>query len=220
MQRLARLAPIARTIAWPALLGGALACAALTLVAYAVDDSPLGRWPGLGALALCTGAAFLLDDVAQATAGATPTSLARRRIVRIALALPLLCGIWIATLWYATSAAGTSYGPDARGVLTLQFAAMLALTLAASAVALRAMPDHPGGWTGVIAPFALLGIAYALPHRWTLFATPGDAAWPATQWRWASLLAVALLTLAWASRDPARRGRRVHKRLRKRAVTA
>lgn len=205
MERLARLAPVARTIAWPALLGGALACCALTIVASGADDSPLGHWPGLGALALCTGAAFLLDDAAQAAAAATPTSLARRRILRIALALPLLAVVWMATLWYATGAQDTTFRPDARATLTLQFAAMLALTLAASAVALRAMPGQHGGWTGIVAPFALLAIAYALPHRWTLFAFPGDAAWPATQWRWAALLAVGLLTLAWASREPAQR---------------
>jgi hypothetical protein len=57
----------------------------------------------------------------------------------------------------------------------------------------------------MVAPVALLGIAYALPQRWTLIAAPGDDAWPATQWRWAALLAVALLTLAWAGRDPAQR---------------
>jgi hypothetical protein len=207
MELLARLMPTARTMSWPALTGGSAACLALTWIARGADGSPLGRWPGVGALALCTGAAFLFDDAAQATTGATPTSLARRRALRVALALPLVGGVWSAALWYATAAGNPSdaYGPSDRGALTVQFVALLAVTLAVAAVALRAMPDQPGGWTGVVAPCALLAAAYMLPHRWALLAAPGEEAWPAAQQRWAALLALALLTLAWASRDPARR---------------
>jgi hypothetical protein len=204
MELIRRLTVVARTLPWPALVAGALACVAVSAAAYATSSSPMGRWPGLGALALCTGAAFLLDDAAGTAASATPTALSRRRMWRIALALPLLCGVWGVTLWFVTIADGAPFGSDARAVLTLQFAAMLALTLAAAAVALRAMPDEHGGWTGVVALFALLGGVYALPHRWTLVAAPGDDAWQAAQLRWVVLLALALLALAWASRDPAR----------------
>jgi hypothetical protein len=63
---LTRLTPVARTVAWPPLLAGVLACVAVIGVG-SLDGSPLGRWPGLGALALCTGAAFLLDDAAAVT---------------------------------------------------------------------------------------------------------------------------------------------------------
>ena len=54
---------------------------------------------------------------------------------------------------------------------------MLALTLAASALALRTLPGEHCGWTGAVAPFALLSAMLALPERWTLLAMPGDAAW-------------------------------------------
>jgi hypothetical protein len=202
---LLRLARVARTISWPAPIGGVLACAALVALASS-DESPVGRWPGFGAMALCAGAAFVLDDAAGAAADATPTSLARRRMLRVALALPLLCAAWAGALWFATPDDGTLFGPDARGGLSLQFAGMLALTFAGSAVALRVVPDGRAGWAGVVAPFVLLGVAYWLPERWTLFAAPGDGQWPASQWRWAALLVLGLLTLAWASRDPADRG--------------
>lgn len=206
--RLARLVPVARTVAWPALLAGATACVAVIVLA-SLGDSPRGRWPGLGALALCAGAAFLLDDPAGSTVGATPRSLARRRMLRVALALPLLCVVWAGSLWYATAAHDAWFGPDTRAALSVQFAAMLALTLAASATALRVMPDEHGGWTGVVVLFTLLGAVYWLPERWTLLAVAGDGAWGAVQQRWAALLALAVCALVWASRDPAarRRGR-------------
>lgn len=189
---------------WPALVAGAVTCiAVLVLVPLVGDAAPLASWPGLGALALCSGAAFLLDDAAAATVGATPSSLARRRILRVALALPLLCAVWAGTLWYATAASSARFGPDARGALSLQLAAMLALTLAASAIALRAMPDEAVGWCGVIVPCMIVGVAPLLPERLALLAPPESDAWGAAQQRWAALLAVGVIALAWASRDPA-----------------
>lgn len=206
MTALQRLAPVARTVAWPALLAGALACVALVVVApHAPGSSPLGRWPGFAALALCTGAAFLFDDAAGATVSATPRSLARRRLLRVALALPLLCGVWAGALWYTTAADGAWFGPDTRAALSLQFAAMLTVTLAASAIALRVMPDEEGGWTGAVVPFAVIGAALALPERWALLVAPGDGAWSAAQQRWTVLLALGVLTLVWASREPTAR---------------
>lgn len=201
-----RLAPVARTIAWPALLAGALACVAILVLAPLAHGSSLAHWPGFGALALCAGAAFLLDDAAGTTVGASPTSLARRRALRVALALPLLTAVWAGSLWYATSGDGAAFGSDTRAALSLQLGALLALTLAASAVALRVMPDEHGGWTGTVVPFAVIGAALALPERWALLAPPGGGAWDGAQQRWAVLLAVGLLTLAWASRDPATAG--------------
>jgi hypothetical protein len=205
--RLLRLARVAQTIAWPALLGGALGCvAAVTIAAH--DASPLGTWPGLGAVMLCAGAAFLLDDDAGAAADAAPTSLARRRMLRVALALPLLCGAWTASLWIATSGDDGLFGPGARAGLSVQFAAMLALTLAGSAVALRVRPDARSGWAGAVAPFVLLAVVYYVPQRWTMLAAPGDSAWLASQHRWIALLVLAGLTLVLATRDPAARGLR------------
>ena len=203
-----RLALIARTLAWPALIGGAALCfAIIVLTSLDVDSSPHTRWPGLGALALCLGAAFVLDDPASATTDASPTSLAKRRMLRIALTLPLLGAVWAGSLYYATTADGAPLGPDARGALSIQASAMLATTLGASAAALRLMPGEASGWAAVVVPFALLVCAYYLPQRWALLATPAEPGWQAAQQRWVLLLAVGVLALIWASRDPAARSR-------------
>ena len=207
--RLTCLARVARTIAWPALLAGAVACAGVVALAGLTDAlSARSRWPGLGALALCAGLAFLLDDAAESTVAASPTSLARRRLLRIALALPLVCAVWAGSLWYATSVDGAPFGPDARQGLSLQFAAMLAVTLGASAVALRVAQGERGGWTAVFVLFGLLVAAFYAPHRWTLLVGTDDPAWPAAQQRWLVLLALGVLTLVFASRDPAACGLR------------
>jgi len=169
---------------------------------------PVVAFAGFGALALCAGAAFLLDDPAAATVNATPRSLASHRLLRVALALPLLGAVWAGSLWYATAADGAWFGPQTRAALSLQFAAMLTLTLAGSAIALRVMPDEHGGWTGALAPFAIVAAILVSPQRWALLAAPGDSMWHAAQERWAALLAVGLLTLTWANRDPASRSGR------------
>lgn len=213
--RQARLlaAPTARTIAWPALLGGGLVGLVLVVAGRlgSADAAPLARWPGLAALALCLGAAWLLDDAASLTVACTPTPLALRRLMLIALALPLLGGLWAVELWYATGGAGHAlFGPAARGALSLEFAAMLTFALAVSALALRVMPESRGGFAGIVAPFALLTLAAALPARWTLLALPGDGAWTASHLRWAAILAVGVLILAWTSREPRPRARAMH----------
>ncbi len=150
----------------------------------------------------------MLDDAASATVNATPRSLAHRRLQRTALALPLLLAVWAASLWYATTAQGAWFGPDTRLGLSVQFAAMLTLTLAAWAIALRIMPDAHGGWSGAPMPFAIFTATLLLPERWALLAAPGDDTWAAAQQRWSALLAIGMLTLACANRDPASRHRR------------
>jgi len=211
--RQARLlaAPTVRTIGWPALLGGGLIGLALVVAGRlgSADAAPLARWPGLAALALCLGAAWLLDDAASFTVAASPTPLALRRLLRIALALPLLASVWAVELWYATGGAGDLlFGPTARGALSLEFAAMLAFTLALSSLALRVLPDGRAGFAGIVAPFALLALAALLPSRWTLLVLPGDSAWTASHLRWATILAAGVLVLAWTSREPRHRNPR------------
>jgi hypothetical protein len=50
------------------------------------------------------------------------------------------------------------------------------------------------------AAFGLAVLALALPHRWALYAMPGDG-WAAAHVRWAGVLVVALALLVPAVRD-------------------
>lgn len=211
--RAQRLLPVARTIAWVPLLAGAALCiAAAILPPLLSHSSAMARWPGYGALGLCAGAAFLLDDPASNIVAATPTSLARRRLLRVALALPLLGAVWAASLWYATSAPNTAFGPQTRAGLCVQFAALLALTLAAAALVLRFMPGEQSGWIGAAIPFSLLGLALAMPERFPLLAFPGGEEWHTAQQHWIALLAIGLVAFAWSVCEPSAAVPLVHRR--------
>lgn len=194
--------PTARTIGWPALLAAAAVGFGLLVAGRLglAEAAPLAHWPGMAGLALCLGAAWLFDDPSTATVASTPTPLALRRLVRLALVLPVLGSVWALELRFSTGGSAL-FGPGARGALSLEFAAMLAATLAAAALALHAQPEGRGSWAGIGTVFGLLALATVLPARFTLLALPGDGAWAASHLRWAAILAAGVLVLAWTSRE-------------------
>jgi hypothetical protein len=202
-QALLLAVPALRTTAWPPLLPAG----AVGFLALALDGGVVTRLR-LAAVALCAGAAFALDDAAAGTTAAAPTPRALGRAVRLALVLPLAGAVWAAQLAVA--------GEAPAAALTLELAAMLAVTLAVAAAAAERVPDGRGGVAAV--PALLGGLALAallLPDRLTLHAGgPADPRWDGSHLRWAGVLALALAALAYASGDPARprAGRRLRRR--------
>lgn len=190
--------PTVRMASWRALpAAGAIAVAMLH-----VSSAPAVIELRLAAIALCVGAAFVLDDPAAQTLAASPTSLLFRRLLRTTLLLALLAALWMIVLWRA--------GENVMTALTLELVTMLVVTFAAAAVATTRIPDGRGGVAA--APVLLIILTAALlllPTAWTLFARdPADPAWEASHIRWALLLAIATAAFLAASRDPAsRRGR-------------
>lgn len=186
--------PSVRSAAWLGLLpAGALGLAVLSL------DGPVLLKLRLAAVALCVGAAFVLDDAAAETTASAATPLVFRRLVRIALVLPLIAGLWALLLAYA----GTGFD----GALTLELAAMLAVVLAAAALAAPLLPEGRGGLAAAPTLLVLVALAaVALPDTWTLFASgPEDARWAGSHERWAVVLVAGVAGFLLASRDPGRR---------------
>lgn len=184
--------PTARLASWRALpAAGAVALAMLQLGGPPVIELRMS------AVALCIGAAFVLDDPAAQSLAASPTPLLFRRLLRTALLLPLVAGLWAIVLWCA--------GESFTTALTLELLTMLVVTLAAAALAAPLVPDGRGGLAA--APVLLIVLAAALlmlPPAWTLFALdPADPAWQASHLRWTLLLAAAAAIFLAASRDPA-----------------
>jgi hypothetical protein len=129
------LRPLRDALRWqPA--AGAAALAAL-LLAWKADDLDDGGTALMSlravAAVLALGAAFLLDDAAADTLACSPTSLAWRRSSYL-LATAALTGI----PWAAAVLTAQSLGADLPVVaLTLEFAALVALALAAAAALTR-----------------------------------------------------------------------------------
>ena len=184
--------PTLRSISWaPLAAGGALALALVVLT-----DPGLGQ-ARIAAIAICVGAAFVLDDPAAATVASAPTSSLARRAVRVGLALVPLAALWGLVRWLAD-------GADPWAV-SLELGAMLVLTLAAAALSARIRGDGHGGVAAAPALLTLLAAAYLLlPARWGLFPEgPADPLWGAAHGRWAVILIAGGVVLLATSGDPA-----------------
>ena len=149
------------------------------------------------------GCAFLLDDPSEPTTEGVAGSLLLRRSLRVALLLPATAAWWIGVMWRVRAVHPGLPLPIAA--LTLEVAALLAVTVALAAAGSRLAPERRGGVVAAPALLALASAAFLLPARVALYAQPGSASWDGAHRRWALLLGLALAAFAAASRDPAHR---------------
>jgi predicted permease len=203
----ALLVPTARAVGWAAPLAGfTLSLGLLALAVRPGLELPVERlvlWLRLAMTAGALGCAFLLDDPSEPTTEAVAGSLLLRRTLRVALLLPAAAAWWVAVLWRVRAVHPELPLPVAA--LTLEAAALLAVTLALTAAGSHLAPERRGGVVAAPALLALASAAFLLPARVTLYAPLGGAAWDGAHRRWAILLGLALGAFALASRDPARR---------------
>jgi hypothetical protein len=198
--------PTARVVGWgPPLAGFALSLGLLALAVRPGLELPAGRlllWLRLAMVVGALGCAFLLDDPSEPTTEAVAGSLLLRRALRVALLLPVAAAWWAAVLGRVRAVHPGLPLPVAA--LTLEAAALLAVTVALAAAGSRLAPERRGGVVAAPALLALAGAAFLLPAQAALYAQPG-AAWDDAHRRWALLLALAPAAFAAASRDPAHR---------------
>jgi hypothetical protein len=187
-----------RAVPWGPLLGGA--ALALAMVHFGSrDPGSLMLHLRLGAVLLCAGAAYVVDDPAARTLAYSPTPLLGRRAFRVTGAVVVAGATWGALLVDVRGAAGPGGWPPAS--LTLQAAALLAAALSMAVLASRVAPDGRGGVAGSAAVLVLALVSVALPGRWSPF--------PFAEMGWSNrpavLLAGGMVAFLWASLDPARR---------------
>jgi fluoroquinolone transport system permease protein len=203
----ALLVPTARAVGWAAPL--AAFTLSLGLLALAVRPGlalPAGRlvlWLRITMTVGALGCAFLLDDPSEPTTEGVAGSLLLRRSLRVALLLPATAAWWIGVMWRVRAVHPGLPLPIAA--LTLEVAALLAVTVALAAAGSRLAPERRGGVVAAPALLALASAAFLLPARVALYAMPGSAAWDGAHRRWTLLLGLALAAFAAASRDPASR---------------
>jgi hypothetical protein len=189
--------PIVRTIRWlPIPVSGALG----TFIVYAgLHERGQGN-PHLPfvAIALCLSAAFFLDDPTAETVGGTPTPLLLRRGVQIVLGLPALFAIWGAILAYAGF-------EELHPAMWVEFAGMLALTLALAAIGARIIGSERAGMFAAPALMLVLVVSAFVSAKWRpLPLDPVGTGWFDLYGRWAIAFVVSSAVFLIAGRDPAR----------------
>lgn len=206
------LFPVTRGMAWVPLLGATAASVGLLCVLlYPNGGSTATSLASLrlAALLLSAGAAFALDDPAASTLAPSPTSPLARQALRLGVLLATLAALWTALVVVASVLAGVAPSALPVGAVTLEASAMLAFALAVTAAAHRTT-DGRGGVAGSSALLLAMLAALIGQQRWprhlTLFPfDASDPAWALAHVRWAGVLVVAVVVLAAASSDPARR---------------
>jgi hypothetical protein len=190
-----------------------MAVVAVVLIGHthlASGPTPAGaeyRIAGLrvGAVLLCLGAAFLLDDPSESVIAASPLSALSRRAIRIALSLLALAPAWGLLLLVALVGMPEPGGvPLAR--VSLEAITMLFLVWTAAAAAERFVPERLGGLAAGPVLLVLLGLALATPalpgHLRFLPSVPQEPDWAHAHMLWLRVLAGSSGLLLLLSRDP------------------
>jgi hypothetical protein len=194
---LALLARTGRAIPWlPAFAAGILG----VVVVAALHDRDAAAPLQAVSILLASAAGFALDDPAAEILAASPTSLRRRRMVRLALMGPPILLVWLALV--------AAQGPVswAEGwVIAAMFAGLVGLSLAIAGVVSRRSPTGRGGIAVAPGLFILLIVSTLVPTRWRplpMGDVPGG--WTPLYLRWSTAAVIGLLVFLWSSRDPAR----------------
>ena len=193
--------PTARASRLGVVAGGPVTGLAL-LVFLSFLERPMALLLVLVGLLMVISVGYLFDDPAADVLAASPFDLARRRLTRLALGMPVVIAGWLLALRQGSFLDG--YDALPVGALTVEIAAFAAFTLAVAAVAARRGDHAPGisAAAGLFVMVALLFVArQALPSAWPIPELQPNT--HADRWRW--VLAASLAVLAWASRDPASR---------------
>lgn len=191
--------PSTRALADRTVAGGLALAGLPTFVVVARGGTSFEGAQVIAGLALGALLAFSVEDAAEETLAASPTSLARRRLIRLSA---LVLGGLIVGAILLTVAAGQ--GADLRiadlGRRAAELAAVSGLAVAVAAAGRRHnVPGavHAGAAVAVLAVLLISALAYRVRGLPALVDDPEHE-----RWLWAA--AVGWLAAAWTWRDPAR----------------
>ncbi|MEY2420500.1 MAG: hypothetical protein QOI95_567 [Acidimicrobiaceae bacterium] len=193
--------PTMRAMPLATIVGGA-ACGAVPLVvarAFWTDASALFVLFAVALIAAAAGFAF--DDSAAVTLESSPTTIGRRRGLRIAITASVLATAWGCDLFALRRG-------DVDSALVFNRFTLALCALAASAVAIAAAVnrhevDQQGGAVGATSAALMVAAAEFFSARWpTQFPSVINDGAPNQRWWW--LLAAAIAVIAWCNRDPGR----------------
>lgn len=198
------LAPyLLRLARWPMLVAG-IAASWLVVVWRAGDvtttDGAVWLMRSVSAL-VAVSIVFALDDPSIDTTRSLPAAgrvLMRMRFGVAGMAALIAVAPAIVVSWEYLNTRSTVLG------VALEVLVLLVLTLAASLVLQRQFGINEPAQFVVLVVFGMLMLAQLMGARWPLLVPPGPQ-WADAHWRWAGILVVALVVMAWQLRDPASR---------------
>lgn len=198
----------------PTIIGGLIAVG--TIITRMSTGHDLAEIYALAFVASTAGLGFALDDPAAETVAASPTSLARRRIHRVSIAVTITVTTWLMI-------AGVVATSDTQRFPTydviIEVAALAAIALATSAL-VQQRTQAPGGPTAalvvLVGPAFLYGVVFRDVRVFPSL-VPGQVL--RERWIWIALACAALLV--FTSLDPAgRKGFRDNSRMRSTSIRA
>lgn len=196
----------------PTILGGLIAVG--TIITRMSTGHDLAEIYALAFVASTAGLGFALDDPAAETVAASPTSLARRRIHRVSIAVTITVTTWLMI-------AGVVATSDTQRFPTydviIEVAALAAIALATSAL-VQQRTQAPGGPTAalvvLVGPAFLYGVVFRDVRVFPSLVPGQDLR---ERWIWIALACAALLV--FTSLDPAgRKGFRDNSRMRSTSI--
>ena len=180
----------------PTLVGGLFGLAAI--ITQVSRGRSLTETYALALVTSTAGLGFALDDPAAETVAASPMSLARRRIIRVLIALTITVGVWFLVAAVVASSA-THHFPTSD--IVIEIAALAAIGLATGASVQR-RTDSPGGPTAalvvLVGPAFMSAVAFG-----DVSVMPSLVPGQPLRERWVWLTVLALIALISASRDRA-----------------
>ena len=202
---------------WHVLIGGAPAFAYVGIViATTAPGIPTMLWAvRIGMIPLAASAAFVFEDPTEAWLAATPVSVRLRRVLRLALLLPVLVIVWVGLLAFAgTGAPAVADGAALPvGGLSLEFAGVVGVVVGVAGLSMWRETNLPSGLVAgpmapavaVVAAFAPAGLVFWADWVPAPPAVPLDdlnwRVWVAAHQRWAAVAAVGLVGAWWSGRD-------------------
>lgn len=186
----------ARAIPWlPSVAATCVASA--VVVAHLADDAAFPLQ--IAAVLLASGLGYALDDPAFEVLGASATSLWRRRMHRLIVALPPTVVVFASLLaWHGT------IGPEETLGLATMFGGLVGMALGIAGVAARRSGRGLGGIAVAPTLFVALILSTMVTPRWRplpIGDIPGG--WLPIYLRWSAAAVIGLVVLTISSRDRA-----------------
>ena len=192
--------PAARAARLPVVAAGPTLGLAL-LAVLSLTEHPSALLLVLVGLLMVSPIGYLFDDAAAEVTAASPSTLARRRLLRLGLGVPVVATGWLVAIDRGAFLEG--YATLPVGALSSEILALACFTLAVASIA-AGRGDRAPGTTAAVGLLVAVAVVFlvrqAVPPAWPVPELSPNV--HHRRWWWCT--ACSLAAVVWASREPAR----------------